>query len=288
MRKAEAIVADMATALPVEGVEASSSKVWRSLEPAFLGASSIVIVLLVWQCLPYFITMSAGAKLFFTTPIEVAATLWGMFATGAIWVPLRVSATAFAIGLAIAIAVGLPLGVLLGRSRTLNAMLEPFVTAFNATPRLVFLPLLLLWFGLGLWSKVVIVFIGALFPILINTYEGVRNSDKILIDVVRSFGAKEWDIARLVVVPNALPYIVAGLRLAIGRAVLGVVVAEFFGSEEGLGVIMVRAASSYHVDVVFAGVIVFAALSLAMTFVVKMMENRLSRWRPQHASDASR
>ena len=281
-------MADIATTLPVEGDEASSGKVWRSLEPALLGAGSIVILLLVWQLLPHFVTISAGAKLFFTTPVEVAATLWGMFATGAIWVPLRVSAAAFAIGLAIAVAVGLPLGVLLGRSRTLNAMLDPFVTAFNATPRLVFLPLILLWFGLGLWSKVVIVFIGALFPILINTYEGVRNSDKILIDVVRSFGAKEWDIARLVVVPNALPYIVAGLRLAIGRAVLGVVVAEFFGSEEGLGVIMVRAASSYHVDVVFAGVIVFAALSLAMTSVVKMMENRLSRWRPQHASDASR
>ena len=125
--------------------------------------------------------------------------------------------------------------------------------------------LLLLWFGLGLWSKVVIVFIGALFPILINTYEGVRNADKVLINVVRSFGASEWDIARLVVVPNALPYIVAGLRLAIGRAVLGVVVAEFFGSQEGLGVMMVRAASRYQVDVVFAGLIVFAALSLVMT-----------------------
>ena len=86
--------------------------------------------------------------------------------------------------------VGLPLGVLIGRSRTLNAMLDPFITAFNATPRLVFLPLVMLWFGLGLWSKVVIVFIGALFPILINTYEGVRNADKTLINVVRSFGAK--------------------------------------------------------------------------------------------------
>jgi NitT/TauT family transport system permease protein len=199
---------------------------------------------------------------------------------------LGVSAAAFGVGLVLAIAAGLPLGILLGRSRTLNAMLDPFVTAFNATPRLVFLPLLLLWFGLGMWSKVVIVFIGALFPILINTYEGVRNADRVLINVVRSFGAGEWDIARLVVVPNAMPYIVAGLRLAIGRAILGVVVAEFFGSEEGLGVVMVRAASSYHVDVVFAGLVVFAALSLLMTAGVKMIENRLGRWRPEHASAA--
>jgi NitT/TauT family transport system permease protein len=161
-------------------------------------------------------------------------------------------------------------------------MFDPFITAFNATPRLVFLPLLMLWFGIGLWSKVAIVFIGALFPLLINTYEGVRNADKLLINVVRSFGANEWDIARLVVVPNALPFIVVGLRLAIGRAVLGVVVSEFFGSQEGLGVVMVRAASGFKVDVVFAGLIVFAGLSLVMTGLVKLLEERMSRWRPEH------
>src|SRR5712692_3858620 len=284
MSEIQAVDANVAAGAPADDLAAPTKSVWQRFEPTILGVGSILVLLLVWEFLPRLITMQEGTKLFFTVPSQIAATLWEMFATGAIWAPLGVSASAFAIGLAIATVVGLPLGVLLGRSRTLNAMLDPFITAFNATPRLVFLPLLLLWFGLGMWSKVVIVFIGALFPILINTYEGVRNSDKILINVVRSFGAKEWDIARLVVVPNALPYIVAGMRLAIGRAVLGVVVAEFFGSEEGLGVIMVRAASSYHVDVVFAGVVVFAALSLAMTSVVKMTENRLSRWRPQHAS----
>ena len=136
-----------------------------------------------------------------------------------------VSAEAFLVGLLLAVAAGPPLGVLIGRSRTLNAMLDPFVTAFNATPRLVFLPLVMLWLGLGLWTKVVIVFVGALFPILINTYEGVRNADRTLINVVRSFGASEWDVARLAGA-DAMPFIVAGLRLAIGRAVLGVVVAE--------------------------------------------------------------
>jgi len=277
---------EAAIALPAADRGALAANAWRRLEPTVLGAGTIAIVLIVWQLLPHLVTISAGTKLFFTTPSQVLDTLWTMFATGTIWQPLGVSAAGFALGLAIAIVVGLPLGVLLGRSRTLNAMLDPFITAFNATPRLVFLPLLVLWFGLGLWSKVVIVFIGALFPIVINTYEGVRNADRILIDVVRSFGAKEWDIARLVVVPNALPYIVAGLRLAIGRAVIGVVVAEFFGSTEGLGVIMIQAASSYHVDVVFAGLIVFAALSLAMTGLLQLLENRLSEWRPRQGADA--
>jgi NitT/TauT family transport system permease protein len=256
---------------------------WQRFEPVLIGTTSIVLLLIVWELLPRLVTFSAGTKLFFTTPSQIGGTLWKMFATGSIWAPLGVSASGFAVGLGLAIVVGLPLGVLIGRSRTLNAMIDPFITAFNATPRLVFLPLVVLWFGLGLWSKVVIVFIGALFPILINTYEGVRNSDKVLINVVRSFGAKEWDVARLVVIPNAMPYIIAGLRLAIGRAVLGVVVAEFFGSESGLGVMMVQAAGRYQVDIVFAGLIVFAALSLAMTAAVQMLENRLGRWRPQHA-----
>ncbi len=256
---------------------------WQRFEPAALGTASIVVLLLVWEFLPRLVPMKEGTKLFFAVPSQIAGTLWQMFATGSIWTPLGVSATAFTIGLGIAIAVGLPIGILLGRSNTLNAMFDPFVTAFNATPRLVFLPLLMLWLGIGLWSKVAIVFLGAVFPLLINTYEGVRNADKRLINVVRSFGANEWDIARLVVVPNALPFIMVGLRLAIGRAILGVVVAEFFGAQDGLGVVMVRAASSFKVDVVFAGLIVFAVLSLIMTGLVKLIEERLSRWRPQHA-----
>jgi NitT/TauT family transport system permease protein len=288
MGDTQTLAAERAAALPVEGGEMRSGRIWPSLEPALLGTGSIVLLLFAWQLLPHVVAISPGMQLFFTTPARIAVTLWGMIESGEIWAPLRVSASAFAIGLALAVALGLPIGVVLGRSRTLNAMLDPFITAFNATPRLVFLPLLLLWFGLGLWSKVVIVFIGALFPILINTYEGVRNADKLLLNVVRSFGAGEWDIARLVVVPNALPYIIAGVRLAIGRAVLGVVVAEFFGSEEGLGVIMVRAASSYQIDVVFAGVVVFAVLSLAMTSSVQLLEKRLASWRPQTAFDAPR
>jgi ABC-type nitrate/sulfonate/bicarbonate transport system permease component len=277
----QAVDSNVAVATPVDDL-APRKSAWERLEPAILGFGSMVMLLLLWELLPRVMPMQEGTKLFFTVPSQIVGTLWNMFASGAIWAPLGVSSSAFAIGLSIAIVVGLPLGVLLGRSATFNAMLDPFITAFNATPRLVFLPLVLLWFGLGLWSKVVIVFVGALFPILINTYEGVRNADKVLINVVRSFGATEWNIARLVVVPNSLPYIVVGLRLAIGRAVLGVVVAEFFGSEDGLGVVMVRAASRFQVDVVFSGLIVFAALSLLMTGLVKLAENRLSRWRPEY------
>jgi ABC-type nitrate/sulfonate/bicarbonate transport system permease component len=273
----------LAAAAPAD-TGAPARGLWHRFEPTVLGSATIVVLILVWQFLPDLVPMKAGTKLFFTVPSHIAGTLWTMFATGAIWAPLGVSASAFAIGLALAIVVGLPLGVLLGRSQTLNAMIDPFITAFNATPRLVFLPLLMLWFGIGIWSKVAVVFLGALFPLLINTYEGVRNADKLLINVVRAFGASEWDIARLVVVPNSLPFIIVGLRLAIGRALLGVVVSEFFGSQDGLGVVMVRAASQFKVDIVFAGLIVFAALSLILTGLVKLLEDRLTRWRPTHSN----
>ena len=281
---AEIHATDLRIAAVAGSAAAPRKNLWQRAEPTVLGAATIVLLLVVWQFWPDLFPLKPGTKLFFAVPSQIAGTLWDMFATGSIWTPLRVSASAFALGLALAIAAGLPLGVLIGRSATLNAMIDPFITAFNATPRLVFLPLLMLWFGIGIWSKVAVVFIGALFPLLINTQEGVRNADKLLINVVRSFGASEWDIARLVVMPNALPFIIVGLRLAIGRAVLGVVVAEFFGSQEGLGVVMVRAASSFKVDVVFAGLIVFAALSLIMTGLVKLIEDRLSRWRPQHSN----
>ena len=285
MTDIDVMQANVAAVAADDEFAAPTRTLWQRSEATVLGTGGVLALLVAWEVLPHIVKISEGTKLFFTTPSQVVGTLWNMFATGTIWTPLGVSASGFALGLGIAIAIALPLGVVIGRSATLNAMFDPFITAFNATPRLVFLPLVMLWFGLGLEAKVVIVVIGAMFPLLINTYEGVRNADKVLINVVRSFGANEWDIARLVVLPNSLPYIVSGLRLAIGRAVLGVVVAEFFGSEEGVGVMMVKAAGRYQVDVVFSGLIIFTVLSLLMTGLVKIGEDRLTRWRPQHASE---
>ncbi len=262
---------------------------WERNEPMVLGGGFIVLFLLIWEAIPHVFALSKGMQLFFAGPSDITAVMYAMvngddsmFLNGDIWVALSHSANAFALGLGFGIVVGLPLGVALGRSETLNALFDPFITAFNATPRLIFLPLVLVWFGIGLWSEVLIVFIGAVFPLLINTYAGVRNADRLLINVVRSFGASEWEINKLVVLPNSMPFIVAGLRLAIGRAILGVVVAEFFGgAEAGIGVMMVNAAGKYHVDVLFAGLVILMALSLIMTSGVKVLELRLSRWRPE-------
>lgn len=247
------------------------------------GTASLIVPLLLWEAIPRVLPLPRGMRLFFATPSEIALAFIGLVQVGELQRHFTVSALEFLVGLGLSVAVGLPLGVALGRLRLLDDLLDPFVTALNATPRIVWLPLLLLWFGLGVWSKVVIVFLGAVFPLLINTYEGVRNADRVLINVVRSFGGSEWQVARIVVLPGALPYVVAGLRLAIGRAILGVVVGEFFGASRGLGYMIASAASGYRADVMFVGVLILTGLSLALTFSVKAVEERLTRWRPEAA-----
>jgi NitT/TauT family transport system permease protein len=256
---------------------------YREREQTILGAGFILLIILVWESLPWVVKLPRGLSLFFTTPSAVAQAFHQLVVDNKIQSHFYISAIEFVLGLGMAIAVGLPLGLVMGRSRIMDAMLDPFVTALNATPRLIFLPLLILWFGIGIWSKVMIVFVGALFPLLINTYQGVKNVDKVLVNVVRSFGANEWQIMRVVALPNSVPYIMAGLRLAIGRALLGVVVGEFFGASKGLGFMIASAATNYKVDVVFVGVFIFMGLSLVLTFSVKALESRLSRWRPETA-----
>ena len=256
---------------------------YNAKEPYVLGIGFIALLLLLWQSIPYCFTLPPGMALFFTTPTKIGAAFYRLLMNGELEKHFYVSALAFVVGLGFSILVGLPLGLLTGRSRILDALLDPYITAFNATPRIIWLPLLILWFGIGIWSKIVIVFAGAVFPLLINTYVGVKNVNRVLVNVVRSFGANEWQVMKIVVLPNSLPYIIAGLRLAIGRAILGVVVGEFFGSSQGLGYMIASAASNYKVDIVFVGVSIFMGLSLILTMSVKGLESRLANWRPETA-----
>jgi ABC-type nitrate/sulfonate/bicarbonate transport system permease component len=254
---------------------------YQEREHYLLGWGFILILTLAWESFPRLVALPRGLSLFFTTPTRVVESFYQLIVENKIQHHFYVSSVEFLFGLALAIAVGLPLGLIAGRSKIIDAMVDPYITVFNATPRLIFLPLFILWFGIGMWSKVMIVFIGAVFPLLINTQEGVKNVDRVLVNVVRSFGASEWQVMKTVVLPNSVPYIVVGLRLAIGRAVLGVVVGEFFGASEGLGYMIASAASNYKVDVVFVGVAIFMGLSLALTLLVKKLESHLSRWRPE-------
>ena len=252
-------------------------------ESSILGVGFIVVLLAAWESVPLWTRLPRGMALFFTTPSKIATAFYALVTSGEIEKHIYVSAVAFLAGLGLSIIVGLPLGLIIGRWATLEALVDPYITAFNATPRIVLLPLLILWFGIGIWSKIIIVFAGAVFPLLINTYAGVKNVNRVLVNVVRSFGANEWQLMKIVVVPNAFPYIIVGLRLAVGRAILGVVVGEFFGSSQGLGYMIASAATNYKIDVVFVGVFIFMALSVVLTFAVKQLESRLASWRPEAA-----
>ena len=161
-------------------------------ESFILGTGFIMVLLAVWESVPLWTTLPRGMALFFTTPSKIAVAFYELLLNGEIEKHFYVSAVAFLAGLGLSIIVGLPLGLIIGRSPTLEAWLDPYITAFNATPRIVLLPLLILWFGIGIWSKIMIVFAGAVFPLLINTYAGVKNVNRVLVNVVRSFGASEW------------------------------------------------------------------------------------------------
>ena len=148
-------------------------KIFAEHESLILGTGFIVLLLIVWESIPLWYTLPRGMALFFTTPSRIAAAFYELLLDGTIEKHFYVSAVAFLAGLGLSVIVGLPLGLLMGRSATLEQLLDPYVTAANATPRIVFLPLLILWFGIGIWSKILIVFAGAVFPLLIITYVGV-------------------------------------------------------------------------------------------------------------------
>src|SRR5687768_11972013 len=156
-------------------------KIFAEHESLIFGTGFIVLLLVIWESIPFWYTLPKGMALFFTTPSRVAAAFYELLLDGTIEKHFYVSAVAFLAGLGLSIIVGLPLGLVMGRSATLEQLLDPYVTAANATPRIVFLPLLILWFGIGIWSKILIVFAGAVFPLLINTYVGVKNVNRVLV-----------------------------------------------------------------------------------------------------------
>ena len=190
----------------------------------------------------------------------------------------------FFLGYFLAIAVALPFGLLTGWFRSAHYWFEPWLSAFNATPRLALLPLVILWVGLGLWSKVVIVFLGVFFPVAINTFHGVRTVNRDHLEVAQSFGASTAVRLRTVVVPAVLPFALVGMRVEIGRAVSGVIVAEFFTSQDGLGNMVLRAGQRLEIDRLLFGALFITLLALLAFRALAIVERRLTTWRQKVGS----
>lgn len=263
-------------------------------ERAVLGGAMIVLFLLFWEGLSQgwwadalrpLIGHAADRLLvppiFISSPSRIVAEAWRMFVTtGEIWSDLRFSAMEYSLGLALAIAVGMPLGLASGWYRRLSYAVEPFLTGFNATPQIALLPLIIIWVGLGLTTKVLIIFLLAVLPIAISAQSAVRTTDARLLKVAHSFGASEWYLFRTIILPSAVPYLLAGLRLAVGRAMIGIVVGEIFGSAIGIGAMINRSGSRFETDKVFVGVLVIAVAGILLGELVRQIERRVEAWRP--------
>jgi ABC-type nitrate/sulfonate/bicarbonate transport system permease component len=247
-------------------------------ERLILGGTAVLVAMVVWQLL-----WSARliSPLFFTGPSSVFTRFVEEWTTGRLKQDIAYSGTNFAIGVAMAITVGVVVGVLIGWYRRLSMVVDPFVTTLYSTPRVALVPLVLIWFGIGMWSKVFIVFINAVFPVLINTIGGVRAIDADLLRAARAYCASDWQIFTTVVIPGAVPFILTGVRQAVALGLIGVVVGEMFGGSEGIGFMVNYGGQTFQTDTVFLGVAIIAGAGIGLTWLAEQLEKRFSRWRPE-------
>ena len=233
----------------------------------------LALILIVWQIVGPHIS-----PIFFTYPTKIAVAFYELTISGDLPYYLGQSLEVMIYGLLSAIVIGIPLAVAMARIRWLDWALDFPINALYATPLVALVPILVLWFGIYLKAKIIVVFLFAVFPILINTYQGVRECDKNMLEVARSFRSSERRVWQDVLLPFALPYIAAGVRLAIGRGLVGMVIAEFYTTISGLGYMITRYANNFEMDKTFVPVIVLMVLGVSLTSGLKWLERRIAPW----------
>jgi ABC-type nitrate/sulfonate/bicarbonate transport system permease component len=251
------------------------ARLWRRNRTAITRTVAVVVFFAAWE---WAVEGGGVNPLFLSSPSLIAGRLAEVFADGSIWPHIAASGHVALWGYLLSILVGVPLGTLMGRVRLARDTLEPFIMAKYSSPTVAFLPLLIIWFGIGAPSKIALVFLGAVFVIIINTEAGVSNVDRRLIETAKSFTASELQVLVKVVTPAALPYIVAGMRLAVGRVLIMVVVAELFASTAGLGYLIYQAGAMYDTAMIFVGVIILAAAGIALNSGLRALERRVAPW----------
>ena len=234
---------------------------------------SLVVVLTAWQVF--------GARvdpILFTTPIAVFHAAVVMIGSGELWQYLWPSLQVMLIGLFLAAVAGIFLGLLLARFWVLDVALDMYVTFLYSTPTVALVPLIVLWAGFDLSAKVVILFLFAFFPMVINTYQGVKNVDPKLLEVGKAFRCGEAQLWFNIVLPASLPFIVTGLRLAVGRGLIGMVLADLYTAISGIGYLIVRTASTYQVDKMFVPIMTLGVLGVTLTGLLRLLERRVAPW----------
>jgi ABC-type nitrate/sulfonate/bicarbonate transport system permease component len=242
------------------------------------GVGAVAAALAIWQLVA---ALRIKPAIVLPGPTDVIAAFEQLFASETIWADLATSGKELLYGLVLATAIGLPLGLLIGWYRRLAYVTGPLINFLYATPRIALTPLLIIWLGIGQTSKIAIVFLMAIFPILINTASGVQNLDSAILRVARCFGANDLQLFRTIALPGSVPFIISGLRLAVGQALIGVFVAELSGATNGVGMLMNNAGQQFQTSVVFAGLFIFALTGVVLTGALRAVEQRFAAWRPQ-------
>jgi len=260
------------------GQASISRTIWRGHRTAITRTIAVVLFLGAWQ---WAVASGAISPLFLSSPSAIGEKLYEVFADGSIWQHIFASGEVALWGFVLSILVGVPIGMLMGRMRLARDTLEPFIMAQYSSPIVAFLPLLIIWLGIGVASKVALVFLGGVFVVIINTEAGVSNVDRRLVETARSFTAGELQILWKIILPAALPFIIASMRLAIGRILIMVVVAELYASTAGLGYLIFQAGAAYDTATIFVGVVLLAGAGITLNALLRSAERRIAPWMKQ-------
>jgi len=239
---------------------------------------SIACLLLLWEIFGRDVNPVFGSY-----PSAIAVAFWELLRSGQLGTALAQSLQPFVIGYGLAIVAGVPIGLVIGRSRTVEAAFGIYITAGYAMPLVALVPLLILWLGLGFKVKVAVVFLMSLFPICINTWLGVVAVPKTLIEVGKSFVAPNHVILRRIILPATLPYIMAGIRLAVGRAVVAMVIAEFFTTISGLGAVIINSANNFDTATMFVPIIILMVIAVGLNWLIGFVERKVAPWQAEIA-----
>jgi NitT/TauT family transport system permease protein len=249
----------------------------RRHERAVYGGIGVLGFLLVWE---FGANVGFVDTFFFSKPSAIVVAGINEVQVPRFWNDIKVSGWEFLFGYVAAVALAVPLGIIFGWYRRLSYMADPWLNLINSLPRVALLPLIVLWVGIGIESKIAVVFLGAFFSVIIPTVQGVRTVDRRFLDVARSFGATQRRLFTSVVMPATVPFIVTGLRLGVGRALIGVVVGELYAQTEGLGVLITRASSNLQPDRMFFGILIFTFAGIVFVEGLRRVERYFQRWRP--------
>jgi len=264
---------------------AEASRLYRfylNQEKKILGTLAVGVFLIVWELVGNVFQLIN--PMFMSAPSLIFKAAVALVRSGEIYHDLYVSGVEFLGGYFLAAAVAIPFGIIVGWYKRASYVFDPFINAMNATPRVALLPLVIIWLGIGILSKVGIIFLGAVFSILINTRDGVKTTPANLLTAARSFGASEWMVFKTVVVPSTIPFILTGLRLAVGRALVGVLVGELYAATAGIGFMITVAGATFQTDKVFVGVLIFALSGMIGMELLTKVERKFDKWRPQVGS----